>query len=614
MAKAVWQRTIADDEGNAVPLAEVTFRYSDTGDLAVIYSDRDGTVSPGNPKTANPDGFIRVYLNPGRRYEITATDGVYTDTWEDSVPESEPSTINIESFGAKGDGSVDNTSFIQEAADKIDSRGGGIMLIPEGTFVSGQVTLPSNITIRGEGFGSIVKLKAATNAPLFINKSGSTGSESNITIENLKIDGNKANQTALQEGTGIKLLKVPRVTLRNLWIVDTEGHGIHLNNSGATIEGQVIADCIIEDTGSSAVGTFGSCVAVTNGTNLSISNVKCYDSAKAAFRLSGTGYTITNSHGIRCGNGGLVPEASSFSDSTISNCVFTDNGTNPNNDGIRLVGATNITVNGGVCSGNYGAGLMILNGCKQITVNGGIYKNNGKHADAPAATEGRDGITIKDNGTACTDITITGARCYDDQGSPTQDYGISIQGAADFVTIEGNVLRGNQTGPLRNASTAGTVVRIGSGNIGLNYLVSDNSTNSVTGTTSETTLKTASIGANEIGRRNAFRVRGAGTISGTNGAKTVRLKFSDGSTTFTKTVSSQLAAAIDNWIFECNIHNTASNSQRINTVAWQAAAVEVGAYDTNSVNCALATTITITGELANASDTINVTMFNITPL
>lgn len=55
--------------------------------------------------------------------------------------------INILEFGAKGNGTFDNTSAIQKAIDSCAEDGGGTVTITEGTFLSGSIFLKSNITL-----------------------------------------------------------------------------------------------------------------------------------------------------------------------------------------------------------------------------------------------------------------------------------------------------------------------------------------------------------------------------------------------------------------------------------------------------------------------------------
>jgi len=54
----------------------------------------------------------------------------------------------VTSFGAKGDGISLNTSAIQKAIDAASSAGGGTVVIPEGRFLSGCISLKSGVTLK----------------------------------------------------------------------------------------------------------------------------------------------------------------------------------------------------------------------------------------------------------------------------------------------------------------------------------------------------------------------------------------------------------------------------------------------------------------------------------
>ena len=57
---------------------------------------------------------------------------------------------NIESFGAVPDGKTLNTKAIQAAIDKAHADGGGRVVIPAGTFLSGSIVLKSNVELHLE--------------------------------------------------------------------------------------------------------------------------------------------------------------------------------------------------------------------------------------------------------------------------------------------------------------------------------------------------------------------------------------------------------------------------------------------------------------------------------
>jgi polygalacturonase len=60
---------------------------------------------------------------------------------------SVPTAYNITQFGAKGDGKTLNTAAIQKAIDACSQKGGGTVIVPEGTWVSGTILLKNNVTL-----------------------------------------------------------------------------------------------------------------------------------------------------------------------------------------------------------------------------------------------------------------------------------------------------------------------------------------------------------------------------------------------------------------------------------------------------------------------------------
>jgi polygalacturonase len=68
--------------------------------------------------------------------------------------------INIIQLGAKGDGKTFNTEIIQRAIDECHEKGGGKVIIPQGTYLCKPLKLKSNVTIYLEE-GAV--LKATTN-------------------------------------------------------------------------------------------------------------------------------------------------------------------------------------------------------------------------------------------------------------------------------------------------------------------------------------------------------------------------------------------------------------------------------------------------------------------
>ena len=79
--------------------------------------------------------------------------------------------FNIRDFGAQGDGETLDTAAVQAAIDACTAAGGGIVLVPAGTFVIGTVGLKSHVTLhlapqgRLLGSGDIAHYRAGDGIP-----------------------------------------------------------------------------------------------------------------------------------------------------------------------------------------------------------------------------------------------------------------------------------------------------------------------------------------------------------------------------------------------------------------------------------------------------------------
>lgn len=70
---------------------------------------------------------------------------------------------NVKEYGAVGDGAADDTAAIQAAIDAVSAKGGGIVCVPCGTYMtSAPVTMKSRVFLQGEGEATIIRAFANT--------------------------------------------------------------------------------------------------------------------------------------------------------------------------------------------------------------------------------------------------------------------------------------------------------------------------------------------------------------------------------------------------------------------------------------------------------------------
>ena len=115
----------------------------------------------------------------------------------------------------------------------------------------------------------------------------------------------------------------------------------------------------------------------------------------------------------------------------------------------------------------------------------------------------------------------------------------------------------------------------------------------LTGTTSETTMLTVSIPASLMNKRG--RLSFIGLLSLTNNAnlKTLKVKFG-GQTLATVTSTSQAALGFSTWLLNLNSETSQKNG---NAVSF-------------TIDTTIANDLVITGQLANAGDTVTLTTFS----
>ena len=97
--------------------------------------------------------------------------------------------FNIKSYGARGDGKTVNTQAINRAIDACASTGGGTVVIPAGTYMTGTIHLKSHITLLLEK-GAIIKGVSDLNAYVsYTNRNSGRALILGVGVTNVTITG-----------------------------------------------------------------------------------------------------------------------------------------------------------------------------------------------------------------------------------------------------------------------------------------------------------------------------------------------------------------------------------------------------------------------------------------
>jgi parallel beta-helix repeat protein len=299
-------------------------------------------------------------------------------------------------------------------------------------------------------------------------------------------------------------------------------------------------------------------------------------------------------------------------------------------DGTALYGIDFVGVEGGaLATGTISNNTIIGYGKESIATSGGMYIR---------ATEGLPitGNTLIDLGTVGIYLynhnigTIVSNNSITDPWSDTVAVGsimaIRIGGDATQVStplVKNNYFyRGDKTATYTLDTATGYGVYIdNTANlapvIGINYCngvvnaLSDVgykaaklSLDSVsTSGTGEDTLGTMTIPAATMGIGGGLKIIAAGTKTGANDTKALKFYFGATAVTFHAAANNT-----NDWRFEATIFNTATNAQVITWIGHDGATPLQG-YDTTAIDTTAAVTVKITGECANAADAVLQKMF-----
>jgi polygalacturonase len=181
---------------------------------------------------------------------------------------------SILKYGARSDGKTINTKFIQEAIDKCNAAGGGTVIVPAGTYITGMIYLKDNVTFdlqKGSTLISSTDIKDfPTNSQYDKCIISIDGKENVSLVGEGTIDGQGGKFTVRNEAPNrpyivyvheSKNIRIKNVTLKNSarWTlrllscehVFVRGVSIYsqtnYNNDGIDIDGKdiIISDCIV---------------------------------------------------------------------------------------------------------------------------------------------------------------------------------------------------------------------------------------------------------------------------------------------------------------------------------------------------------------------------------
>jgi parallel beta-helix repeat protein len=357
---------------------------------------------------------------------------------------------------------------------------GALIEVARGTYTvqAGVMSPAAGVTIRGGGYGTVIVARDGLNTNIF------SLDNDNISLENLRIDGNGSNQSP--STLNCVRLTGRRGRISNCFVHDAAGYNIvgFPDASQLVIEGNYAYSTSptkaptsegIELQGTSWSSVVGNVVEAVSSNGILI-----WNSTGDAHHNSVTGNTVRN-----CGTSGIQLEDGAH-DNTISGNTCADNNwgiwingngasggprantvngnsiSGSRNIGIQVTGSSDAVIDGNSVRANGSHGIWVV-GSRACSVVGNtvvgnaqvgilledttdsvcsanICRDNGQSASAGNFRAGI--VLLRRNGT-CARNTVAENRCLDSQSTPTQQFGIGVLGATGDNQLIGNSVDGN---------------------------------------------------------------------------------------------------------------------------------------------------------------------------
>ena len=319
--------------------------------------------------------------------------------------------------------SSDATTCANAASLSVSSSGGGVIDVPAGTIISGQITLYSGVYFSGAGKNATVwQLKNNANSAIFqtyqftsLTGTNTCAAPNNFGVWNMTLDGNYANNATA--GYGIQAYGYAATFLhvfaRNATInnIYSEFTNSVCGASYTRVEDELIDVGTNNAQGDNVVWAGPHDSQWTNGVNSQAQGVSGGKGANLWVKPAGNGLQINNVHNWQ-GNYGAYLEASIFADNIELEGANTSN---------LMVGANGskisnlITYTGGLLTGNY------------VATGGCIAIGDATHTTPVTQT------TI--TGLYAYSCNAGGTFAFNHDGGNSKIQGVAFQSAAGVATI-----------------------------------------------------------------------------------------------------------------------------------------------------------------------------------
>lgn len=459
-----------DSNGDPVGAGSLYVYENETTTEASIYTNAALSTAASNPITLDAAGRMgsNIYVTDGTSYTITldnssaaevfSRDNVFgwssgsisSLNYTNSATGADERTLqsrledfaSLLDFSATGDGSTDDSGFIQDAIDS----GVGVIFCPPGTYkISSQVDLASNVLFVGAGKGKTVFQ--------FDSSFGTTGAMfsgsgvANVTFRDITFDGNNVGSGASQTrlASMISFTTSTGISFINCELMNHEYIGVAFGNSCSDI---LIDGCEFHTMGYSGTTSNGGAavwMSATSGNNCPkyarFANNYIHDNLWHGLHFNvidgivsgNTFYNNQETHlYVSRSSGTFEPTKITITDNIFDTVTRND----ISSHGVE-VEIRNFKISDNIIR-QCDHGGIALTDCQNGIISGNVISN----VDIDSSTySGIDIICATASPNNTKNLKIFNNRVYDDQGTPTTQWAVrslNATGPMEYVEIYDN--------------------------------------------------------------------------------------------------------------------------------------------------------------------------------
>ena len=209
----VTSKQLAISSNLSIP-SNIKLKFNRGGQLMIA---KNAIVSINGPVDA---GLERIFEGKGLvKFNKTAATKVYPQWW-----------------GAKGDGSTEDTQAVQKAINTVASTGGRNVIFSKGIYLVNSIVLDSNVNIVGKGWDSILLQKSGATYGVSVNPgNGGTpnpaDNKHDITIRDIQFKGTVEKDDFSEHVYLLNLNAVTNIVITHCKFVGWRGDAIYIGSS-----------------------------------------------------------------------------------------------------------------------------------------------------------------------------------------------------------------------------------------------------------------------------------------------------------------------------------------------------------------------------------------------